>query len=811
MDAIATNSEWIHISNKMDRKMDTRSKDIATNGKCNIVTTSKLRGYYKKKSTFFTKDRQPCTTKGHLTDTEDNAPVERPCERHSDTYFDSLVKETDSNEFSVPGADGREGSAILLRPRRTGSHGVDVSTERGHPSGRYNVSVDNIVVEKSRLLELINRCSKQHMDLNTCKDMNWDLVDFEPWGLFSSVVLACSSCGFRSARTKLYEEVNTEGPGRKPAVGNVRLQLLLQDMPIGPTELQLIFAAVGLRAGSLSGMQKMSYKASDATEEVADTDMIKWREHTKKVLADRGINKYNEISAAFDVRYHGMFKASSKTPGPGAAQATATCVETVTPQKKCIAIDHINKACPKGSRMKGKGVTVFCGTGGDAKHKGCTANQPSGRGIRECDMAERIAKDILATSDIAVTHLCTDSDATGRDAFSRVNKKSDKPLPPLTWYKDPSHVSRNMKRHILDHNFSSGAFGLKPDGGGWNYKERLDCRKALALDVPERVSVTLQSASKHYKGDFTKMKKNTETLVNYIMKCYGGDHTSCQSAPLAQLTGCKGSVKSSRCWFAKSSSLRGQGISKLQLTGGDYEFLKSVIQMKLGEEALDFFTRRETTSRCESINRAISKSCPKNRLFSRTSRGRVCSAIGRQNNSFRDFVHMKFRAMSCSLPPDSIGYKIIQKYQRKRDLTLINQKKTSAAKRRQSLLAERRKEYFTERLKYSNEGEYHKYQLDLAQKAKEAALDSIDVSEPLPSTSLANQIEKAAGTSKHMKEALKQAKKYTVGQVRSQLRSRRRRSKSARRRIEDQNAARRIGSRRTRCIRLEHSYGAILT
>ena len=77
--------------------------------------------------------------------------------------------------------------------------------------------------------------------------------------------------------------------------------------------------------------------------------------------------------------------------------------------------------------------------------------------------------------------------------------------------------------------------------------------------------------------------------------------------------------------------------------------------------------------------------------------------------------------------------------------------------------------------------------------------------------SLANQIEKAAGTSKHMRETLKQAKKYTVGQVRSQLRSRRRRSKSARRRIEHQNVVRRMGSRKTRCIRLEHSYGAILT
>ena len=130
----------------------------------------------------------------------------------------------------------------------------------------------------------------------------------------------------------------------------------------------------------------------------------------------------------------------------------------------------------------------------------------------------------------------------------------------------------------------------------------------------------------------------------------------------------KGSTKSSKSWF-NTSSLKGQGISCLKLVGDDYDFIKSVIHMKLGKGAVNFFSRRETTSRCESINRAISKGCPQNRLFSRTSRGRVCSAIGRQNNSFHDFVHMKFRAMNCSLPPHSIGYKIIQKYQRKRDLT----------------------------------------------------------------------------------------------------------------------------------------------
>ena len=63
-------------------------------------------------------------------------------------------------------------------------------------------------------------------------------------------------------------------------------------------------------------------------------------------------------------------------------------------------------------------------------------------------------------------------------------------------------------------------------------------------------------------------------------------------------------------------------------------------------------------------------------------------------------------------------------------------------------MVKRRKEFFTEQPILSNVGEYR---LDLALKAKEAVLRSTDVSEPLPSTSLADQIERALSTQKHRK------------------------------------------------------------
>ena len=107
-------------------------------------------------------------------------------------------------------------------------------------------------------------------------------------------------------------------------------------------------------------------------------------------------------------------------------------------------------------------------------------------------MATRIAENIHKEGAI-VTNLTTDSDGRGRDAFTDFNKKIDKTCPPLKWYKDLSHLTRNMKKKISAHSFKGNSFGQKKNGEKWNYKEKLDCRKALAVDVPRRVAVTLKT------------------------------------------------------------------------------------------------------------------------------------------------------------------------------------------------------------------------------------------------------------------------------------------------------------------------------
>ena len=796
-----------------------------------MLTRSNRRGYYKRKANGFQKgvrktsdnavmdiDSNPgpselSVSNSSKSETESSHAstnqIVRPIQRHNIDYFNDLVINSPSNELSIPGADGTDGTALLLRPKpnpENNQEEIAHEEETSSALGEYNIQEGNILVEKSMLLGLINTFTRQHQEKGACDNLCLDLIEFRPWGVFCSVILTCTACDMKSQRTKLYEEIPTTKQGRKYAAGNIRLALMSQDMPIGPTAIQLLFAAVGLRAGSLTGLQKNAYKAAEITEGVARRDMEKWIEHAKDILTDRGAPDPSHISAQFDVLYHSVNKSNAQCPGQGAAQATATCVETITPSKKVIGYDHVNKACLKGARLKGRGTPVICGHTHSKDHHGCTATQPRGQGIREYDMAGRIAKH-LNEQGVSVTHLCTDSDGTAKNAFSDFNQK-DVTLPPLRWYKDPSHLSRNMRNKITNHKFKVTSFGVKSNGKKWCPKEKNECKKALALDVPRRVSLTLSNMRLYWKGDCIKMKMQVDKIVGYMMKCYGGDHSSCKSSQLARLTGCAGSKKG-KCWFSRSHTLRAQGVSSLCLTEDDQCFLSSVIRMKLSPLALDYVSRGETSSKCEATNRAINRSLPKNQPFPRTSRGRVCSAIGRINNSLLRFTDMKLSAMGCLLRPNSLGYKVLCKYQHKRDKIAFSQKRKEAIERRHALTAEKTAEHFAYRKQIVNQEDYHKYQLDRAQQASTSALDAILSCQPGTSSSYENVLQQARSSALHRHESLEQSYSSSIASINSKQRSQHKRKAAARARNERKNEARAQGSKQDVSLRQEHSYGKL--
>ena len=677
-------------------------------------------------------------------------PVKRPTKRYTDKELQRLVKPTKYNPLSIPGADGSEGNACILRPIKTS----EAPRPRAPTNITYDQEVGNIITEQSLLEDLFNESIAAHKERGDCEDIKFHITEMKPWGVFFSAVLVCKNCNFKSDRKRLYEEVANKGkPGRKAASGNMRLQLSLLDTPIHNVETQCLIAGLGLRPGSLNGMQSLGYRAATITEKLGEADLERQQQYIINLLKERGVEQPDQvgalIAAALDTRYHGVFKASASTPGTGATQATSSLVECVSGDGLILEVDHVNKVCLKGSRLKAKGNTVICGP--NANHANCTATQPREQGIQERHAAKRITKKMFDTSKCVISHLVTDSDGKASLGVEEGNKeildkieekkkntknanqknkstkntpKQDtKPIiPDLTWYKDPIHVGWCMSRHINGHKFNDSAFGVKDDGTTFSYKERLEFRKWIAKDIPTRVSLTVDNMRTHYGGDTVAMKDNADVIRDYLIKCYNGDHTSCRRAPLAQLTGCHGSGRTT-CWLKKSVNLTAPGITSLSFDSNtdDANFIKEVIGMKLSYETMDFFSRGLTTSKCESANRGFAKSTPNNRNYFIQSKARTLSAAGRLNNTQLKFSKMKFEAGGCSLREGSGSLKALEAYQRKTVAIAAAKKTPEAIARKHSLRNIRRKEHAKERLCATNKTDYRKYQLDTATMAYQEA------------------------------------------------------------------------------------------
>ena len=723
--------------------------------------------------------------------------VNRPCKRYTDEELKSIVKPFLSNSLAIPGADGQQGNAIILRPIKTHKDPEPVqSTSRS-----YDMDTGNMLVEKSRMLSLINESLLEHAAGEYCDSFEFDLVDMKPWGAFVSVVLVCKNCTYKSKRTKLYEEAQPSGkPGRRAAVGNMRLQLTLQDTPIFNTDAQLILASTGVRPGSLRGMQRLSHRAAEITEKVGEDDLVKQRNEVVEVLKKRGVeqpaNMKALVSGCFDVRYSGVFKRSYCTPGPGASQAAGFFCENLTSKQRILGFDFVNQQCPKGSRQKGNGQVVICGRG-DESHSGCTATQPRESCISEKQMARRIAKNLYGDSKIAVTHLTCDGDASGKIGFEQANDRTTKKLhieakerkkenskwtnkstknsterndehfletmPPLTRFRDPVHVTWNILKEVQSYKFSETAFGLKENGDQWNYKEREECKKVFAMDISSRVSITVRNIRYYCDADVKRMETTAESTQKYLLACYNGDHTSFRRSPIAQLTACYGV---NNCWIHRSETLRAQGVTHFSFSKTDLEFLKKAVSKKLSRDNIELVGKGSSSSRAEGVMRAYTKSVPKNRNAPRVALGRTHSVIGRVNNGLLEFSKQKFDAAGCSLPEGSEPLKVFERYQ-KRKTQVAESRKTQQSKSRRSVLqAERQKSYAQARRKISNEDEYRKHQLDNAEIALEEA-----------STSFPNSSE-ASKASSHLKKVKKYADKQKNRKDKSKKRASARRSQA---------------------------------
>ena len=123
---------------------------------------------------------------------------------------------------------------------------------------------------------------------------------------------------------------------------------------------------------------------------------------------------------------------------------------------------------------------------------------------------------------------------------------------------------------------------------------------------------------------------------------------------------------------------------------------------------------------------------------------------------------MKFIAITCPLLQNSPGAALIRSYQLQRDLTSQYMRTKKALRRRQALIAEKTKECIlhipiVERTRETNVTDCLKLQLDDARASCEAAIDALVRTQPGPSSSYAQKLQRTYSTSLHMQDTLEES------------------------------------------------------
>ena len=95
----------------------------------------------------------------------------------------------------------------------------------------------------------------------------------------------------------------------------------------------------------------------------------------------------------------------------------------------------------------------------------------------------------------------------------------------------------------------------------------------------------------------------------------------------------------------------------LQINGQDETRLRELIGLRLGVKAVEMTKFNTNTQKCESVNRAFSRTNPKNITWSRTVSGRIHTAVHMLNSGFANSTVKRLEAVGAPL---SRGTRVIQ-------------------------------------------------------------------------------------------------------------------------------------------------------
>lgn len=538
----------------------------------------------------------------------------------------------EGDTYTLCDAEGRVGSAKLLRPQGAtlGTRAVERYME---PQGDADYK-EMRSVHLEKLFDMWNTAIREHAAYEgRCILPQFAPLKKIPKGLCCKLSLKCKNCEFTGQLTKLYTEVSSDGRGAKAAQPNAGLQIGLQETPLGNHGVRRLLGTAQMCPPSRSGMQRFGQKVCTVAAIANEADLKKRRQETRRTNIQRGLSADAPINCSFDGRYNSTVMGSRGKAGQNASQAIALVLENQTGQKQILGAELENKLCWKGSQLHRQGILATCPGG----HPGCTATLPPFEPLSERRLGKKLGEQ-LAADHVPIKYLTTDGDARGAEGMLEGMQKHDDSAE-LYRKADPIHIGQGQIREVMKTTFSEQMFP------GGTKEIQKDQQKEFAKDLKKRCYAIQKQLRNECRGDVNKMKSKMTGIIKTTLDCYGGDCSKCRRNSLV----CRGGKTNN--WWLRSEHLMAvmSREQQLNMTVADRGVVYEIMNMMLGEAALDLLDQGTDTTRNEAVNRSLSVSLPKNVNFSRAGRNRMHATVHRMNHGPGESCLLKLEAVGC--PP----------------------------------------------------------------------------------------------------------------------------------------------------------------
>lgn len=595
----------------------------------------------------------------------------------------------DGKSYTLSGAEKSLSNVKVLRPRPSDPSPYSSVTR---PDSR-----EMRVVDKGLTLDMINDLYVSHARC-LCQLADFEIKSETKWGLGWSWTFGCKRCNFISKRYKLYHEVPSKHCGRKAAEMNLGIQTGLYQTPLGNDQARLILACTGIPPPARSAMYKSGNKVGEKIVEIAERDMDEKLKQLKKKNEMLGLPSSHPINIQMDASYQSRGITSRHKMGQGASQVIGVACEDETDQHNVISYHMVNKLCWVGAWLRGEGYDVSCPNG----HVGCTANKNPVEPLSERETGYKIGEK-LAKHDLLVKYVTTDGDATSCAGLETALQNTLSPLWKTSRLADRIHRGQSLFRQGVKAEFSPEMFPAHTK------TQKSDLQKMFANDIKERCHGIFQALFKKHNGDLNKISKCLPRIVDRVIKCYSG---GCGEGCRWSVTLCKGGKKTS--WWHKSVGLRAHNLEPgdLKLNQKDKVILKSLLGMVLSISALNEMKLNTTTNKCESVNRTISVSLPKNKTYSRNAKSRALSGLLRANNGIDMAVCTTLASLGAPLGAQSQSLKALQRIKQMSEYSIKHAKSVNQKKKRAWARCRNAIHYVKQKLNRPVKTDYRKNQLE---------------------------------------------------------------------------------------------------